>query len=83
MDIRQPPYTYQRLDRTPGVWIQLWSPENLDTRNPFLPKHSLTDTEADAIMQWTMEHKVGVRMSFDMWKFRNEAELTVFILKWC
>jgi hypothetical protein len=48
-----------------------------------LPKHSLTDTEADAIMQWTMEHKVGVQMSFDMWKFRNEAELTVFILKWC
>lgn len=44
---------------------------------------SLTDNEADAIMQWTMENKIGVRMAFQLWKFRTEKELTAFVLKWC
>ena len=82
MDLRTPPYHYEILDRNPGVWIQLWHPEHNDA-GLFAPKHSLTESELDAIMQWSMEHKCGVRMSWDMWKFRNQAELTAFVLKWC
>jgi hypothetical protein len=44
---------------------------------------SLTDDEADAIMQWTMNNQIGVRMAFQLWKFQTEAELTAFVLKWC
>jgi hypothetical protein len=63
------------------VWIQLHGSE---LPIPSYPDHtSLTETEADAIMQWTMENHMGVRMSFDMWKFRDEKELMVFLLKWC
>ena len=82
MDLRQPPFYYEILDRTPGVWIQLWSHE-YDQNELFAPKHSLTEEELEAIMQWSMEHNCGVRMSWDMWKFRNQAELTAFVLKWC
>ena len=77
-----PPYHYQILDRTPGVWIQLWRPE-WDGVGLFAPRSSLTEPELDAIMLWSMEHKCGIRMSWDMWKFRSEKELTLFVLKWC
>ena len=82
MDLRSPPFHYQLLDRTPGVWIQLWTPE-YNSDGLFAPRHSLTEPELDAIMQWSMENQCGVRMSWDMWKFRNQSELTAFVLKWC
>lgn len=54
------------------IWIEIWHQDG----------NSLTDNEADVIMQWTMQNQMGVRMSFHMWKFRTEAELTAFVLKW-
>jgi hypothetical protein len=83
MALRVPPYQYEVLDRTPGVWIRLTSIPALQKDFWIGYSESLTDDEADAIMTWTMQNKCGVRMSFDMWKFRNEAELTAFVLKWC
>ena len=59
--------------RSPGIWIEVCH-RNGD---------SLTDTQAETIMQWTMENQVGVRMAFQMWKFKTEAELAAFALKWC
>jgi hypothetical protein len=55
------------------IWTEVWH-KNGD---------SLTDNEGDAIMQWTMQNQLGVRMSFHMWKFKSEADLTAFVLKWC
>ena len=64
-----------------GIWIRVYGPER---QFPSYPDHgTLTESEADAIMQWTMENKIGVRMSYDMWRFRSAAERTAFILKWC
>jgi hypothetical protein len=42
----------------------------------------LRDTDMDPIQNWCVENKCGVRTSFDTFKFRNEDELTFFLLKW-
>lgn len=81
MDVRVP-QRYERVSKPQsGVWIRL-----LGAQLPVAPypdHTTLTDSEADAIMQWSMQNKVGVRMAYDMWRFKNEKELLVFLLKWC
>ena len=42
----------------------------------------LRDTDIDPIQDWCVANKCGVRMSFDTFKFRNEKELTMFLLRW-
>lgn len=42
----------------------------------------LREEDMDPIQQWCTEHKCGVRTSFDMFKFKNEAEVVAFLLKW-
>jgi hypothetical protein len=76
------PQRWERIEYDrPGVWIRLYGAE---PTYPSYPDHGhLTEKEADAIMEWTMQNRCGVRMSFDMWRFRNEKELLAFILKWC
>lgn len=34
------------------------------------------------VQQWCEENNCGVRKSFDMFKFRNEAEISMFLLRW-
>jgi hypothetical protein len=36
----------------------------------------------DKIGQWCYEHKCGRRTSYDTFKFRNEKDMTAFLLKW-
>lgn len=40
--------------------------------------------EADLIpvQEWCEQNKCGTRMSFDLWRFNTEAEITTFLLKW-
>jgi hypothetical protein len=42
----------------------------------------LTDRWGDNVHAWCKEHNCGTRMSFDTYKFRNEAEQTFFLTKW-
>ena len=79
MDVRTP----QRYECQPDkgrYYIRLLG---IEPDSPPFPDSTLTETEADAIMLWSMEHQCGVRMSFDMWNFKNEKDLMAFILKWC
>jgi hypothetical protein len=83
MDVVRTPQRWRRVDRPnrAGIWIQLLG---ADLPHPPYPDHgTLTETEADAIMQWTMKNQIGVRRSFDLWRFRNEKDLMAFLLKWC
>lgn len=34
------------------------------------------------IVQWCETTKCGRRMSYEMWKFKTEAEQTAFLLRW-
>lgn len=36
----------------------------------------------DAMVAWCREHDCGHRIAYDMFKFRNNKELSLFLLKW-
>jgi len=42
----------------------------------------LNESDIDPIQAWCEQHSCGKRISFDMFKFRNKKEITMFLLKW-
>jgi hypothetical protein len=42
----------------------------------------LSHADMDPVAQWCQEHRCGQRMSFDTWRFRNDEEITLFLLRW-
>ena len=42
----------------------------------------LRDHDLDPIQDWCVANRCGVRTAFDTFKFRNERELSIFLLKW-
>jgi hypothetical protein len=73
------PQRWERVDRK-GVWIRLTGSAK---PYPSYPDHtSFTEDDAVAIQQWCDVNVCGRRMSFDMWQFRNEQELVLFLLRW-
>jgi hypothetical protein len=42
----------------------------------------LRDHDLDPVQDWCVANRCGRRTSFEMFKFRNEAELSMFLLKW-
>ena len=57
-------------------WVQLNSPEY--AADPF----NLHEDDMVAIDNWVREHELGVRMSFNQWKLKDESAVLVFRLKW-
>lgn len=42
----------------------------------------INEADMDPIQQWCEEHNCGTRTSFDMIKFKNKKEMTMFLLRW-
>jgi hypothetical protein len=42
----------------------------------------LRGTDLDPVQEWCTISKCGVRISFDMFRFKNRAEITAFLLVW-
>ena len=42
----------------------------------------LRDHDLDPVQEWCMHNRCGRRTSFEQFRFRNEAEVTMFLLKW-
>ena len=42
----------------------------------------LRSEHLDPVQDWCVQNRCGVRTSFDMFKFRNEKELLMFLLRW-
>jgi hypothetical protein len=42
----------------------------------------LRDYDLDPIQEWCVHNRCGRRTSFEQFRFRNEQELTMFLLKW-
>jgi len=38
--------------------------------------------DIDAMQKWTIENECGWRTSYDTFKFRNEEQLLMFVLRW-
>lgn len=42
----------------------------------------LRSDHLDPIQEWCVANKCGRRLSFEMFKFRSEKEIAMFLLKW-
>ena len=42
----------------------------------------VTEAELDEVGAWCRDNNCGQRMSFDQFRFRTEAEVTAFLLRW-
>ena len=43
---------------------------------------SLTDEDLNAVNDWVVERDLGTRMSYNTWKLRDNAAVTMFLLRW-
>lgn len=42
----------------------------------------LTEEDLKPVWEWCAINNCGTRMSFDMFKFRNKKQITMFLLRW-
>ena len=42
----------------------------------------MTEEHIVPVQRWCEENNCGERISFDMFRFRNQAEMSAFLLKW-
>jgi len=42
----------------------------------------LREHHLEPVQEWCMHNRCGRRTSFDQFRFRNEQEVTMFLLKW-
>jgi len=64
--------------RLPGNWIVA----KCQYPHGAVTAAGLRDTDMDPVQDWCVANKCGIRVSFDTFRFRNEQELTIFLLKW-
>jgi hypothetical protein len=50
--------------------------------NPGFANPVLIESQLEEMGQWCHEYNCGTRTSYDMFKFRNEKDITAFLLKW-
>jgi hypothetical protein len=71
----KPTIKWQRL---PGLKLQAYT----DDVGPRGYERGLNESDMDPIQAWSTECRCGTRMSFNVWKFKNEKHITMFLLKW-
>ena len=70
-----PKIKWQRL---PGLKLQAYT----DEVAPRGFERGLNETDMDPVQAWTTECNCGTRMSFNVWKFKNEKQITMFLIRW-
>jgi hypothetical protein len=71
----KPKIKWQRL---PGLKLQAYT----DDVAPRGYERGLNESDMDPVQEWSIECNCGVRMSFNVWKFKNEKQITMFLIKW-
>ena len=74
-EAHKPKIKWQRL---PGLKLQAYT----DDVAPRGFERGLNENDMDPIQVWTTECNCGKRMSFNMWKFTSEKQITMFLIKW-
>jgi len=67
----------RRVVDKPGIYVQFYyepHPLMIDSVPP--------DDFFLSVVEWCKENKCGKRMSYDMFKLKNEQELMIFMLRW-
>ena len=70
-----PKIKWQRL---PGLKLQAYT----DEVAPRGFERGLNESDMDPVQAWTDECNCGVRMSFNVWKFKSEKQITLFLIRW-
>ena len=70
-----PKIKWQRL---PGLKLQAYT----DEIGPRGFERGLNEMDMDPIQAWSTECNCGTRMSFNVWKFKSEKHITMFLMKW-
>ena len=68
---------WERLTDRKGLWLRAYPDSKLNDKS-----WGLNEWEMNHVHEWSKEHNCGTRMSFDMYKFKTEAEMTMFLLRW-
>ena len=70
-----PKIKWQRL---PGFKLQAYT----DDVAPRGYERGLNESDMDPVQAWSIKCRCGERMSFNVWKFKNEKHITMFLMKW-
>ena len=70
-----PKIKWQRL---PGLKLQAY----VDDIQPRGFERGLRETDMDPVQAWSTECRCGTRNSFNVWKFENEKQITMFLIRW-
>ena len=71
----KPKIKWQRL---PGLKLQAYT----DEVGPRGFERGLNESDMDPVQKWTEECNCGTRMSFNVWKFKSEKQITMFLIRW-
>ena len=71
----KPKIKWQRL---PGLKLQAY----VDEIQPRGFERGLRESDMDPVQVWTTECNCGTRTSFNVWKFKSEKQITMFLLRW-
>jgi hypothetical protein len=55
---------------------------NLEYTHGAITPTGLREEDLIPVQDWCEKSKCGVRMSFDMFKFKDQKEITAFLLVW-
>ena len=70
-----PTIKWQRL---PGLKLQAYT----DVVSPRGFERGLNESDMDPVQAWSVECNCGTRMSFNVWHFKNEKQITMFLIRW-
>jgi hypothetical protein len=70
-----PTIKWQRL---PGLKLQAYT----DQVGPRGFERGLNESDMDPVQAWSTECNCGTRTSFNVWKFKSEKHITMFLMKW-
>jgi len=71
----KPKIKWQRL---PGLKLQAYT----DDVAPRGFERGLSEMDMDPIQEWSTECRCGTRMSFNVWQFESEKQITMFLIGW-
>ena len=74
-NVTAPKIKWQHL---PGLKLQAY----VDDIQPRGFERGLREDDMDPIQAWSVECNCGVRTSFNVWKFENEKQITMFLIRW-
>jgi len=70
-----PKIKWQRL---PGLKLQAYT----DDVAPRGFERGLNESDMDPVQAWSINCRCGERMSFNVWQFKSEKHITMFLMKW-